>query len=289
VSSIYTGLSFFKYAGEATAGLAKQGLLDDLAPELGLFGLSPASLANLTKQGWFKDLGRYYYSFGAGSNLYSAIQDFGKGDTTAGLWDITDFAGNGLNAVKPLVPGWLKSLGVDTAGAELGGELTGFLGSGITLIAALGDAAYESAMEQRQYQADFAQFMQQGLGLSPGLSQALGATANASDGSTALTPLAAYAAQYHMSLAELLHKLDQEPVGKATQFIEEAAGMPTQPDGTYAVSLPTDGYSQVGYHAGQVVPYPASASYSAGIPNQADSLRQLKYWADSLFGKNKLG
>src|SRR5262249_4721470 len=98
----------------------------------------------------------------------------------------------------------------------------------------------------------------------------------------------AYANAHHMTPGQLLQKLNQAPTDKAIEFIEEAAGMPKQSNGHYAVSLPTDDPKLVGTH--QVTePGDKGHSYTLNVAYQADSLRQLNYWADYLFGRNGLG
>jgi hypothetical protein len=64
--------------------------------------------------------------------------------------------------------------------------------------------------------------------------------------------------------------------------------MPKQPSGQYAVSLPTDSPKQVGTHVVWEL-LDKGRKFETHLPNQADSLRQLKYWADHLFGQNKVG
>ena len=100
--------------------------------------------------------------------------------------------------------------------------------------------------------------------------------------------LQAYAGAHHMSAAQLLQKLNHEPVDKAVNFIDEAAFMPTQSNGKYAASLPSDNPRQVGTHE-VTEPGDKGHNYKENVDYQADSLRQLSYWADYLFGGNGLG
>jgi hypothetical protein len=71
-------------------------------------------------------------------------------------------------------------------------------------------------------------------------------------------------------------------------FIDEAANMPTQANGRYAVFLPSDSPKEIGTH---VVWEDLDKGYKfpETVPNQADSLRELKYWADYPFGQNQVG
>jgi hypothetical protein len=146
----------------------------------------------------------------------------------------------------------------------------------------------KSGVDQQHFQQDSSKFLQHGLGLKPDLADALSAPSGQSDGSSSAAALQAYASQYHLSPGQLLQKLNQEPIDKATQFIDEAANMPKQSGGQYAVSLPSDNPSQVGTYPKTI--YGAKGgSAKVNVPYQADSLRQLNYWADYLFGKNQLG
>ena len=79
----------------------------------------------------------------------------------------------------------------------------------------------------------------------------------------------------------------QKGVNAAVEFINEAAGMP-QSHGHYAASLPSDDPGQVGTHM-VTEPGDKGHSYNVNVDYQADSLRQLNYWANYLFGQNGLG
>jgi hypothetical protein len=59
--------------------------------------------------------------------------------------------------------------------------------------------------------------------------------------------------------------------------------MPKQSNGKYAVSLPTDNPHDV--HEILI----GGRGPGARVRAQADSLRQLNYWADYLFGPNQVG
>lgn len=168
--------------------------------------------------------------------------------------------------------------------AEGAAEAIGAWGSGIGLVALGGELMYDgikSALDSNAYEADSTKFLQQSdLGLNPGILGELslpGLSGPASDG------LQAYASAYDMTI---LQKLNHEPGDKAVDFIDEAAGMP-QSDGHYTASLPTDDPKQVGT---LMVPEPGDKghNYDVSVAYQADSLRQLNYWATYLFGENGL-
>ena len=62
--------------------------------------------------------------------------------------------------------------------------------------------------------------------------------------------------------------------------------MPQKSKGRYAASLPSDNPNQVGTH--MVIQGAGRFAVPKQVPYQADSLRQLKYWADYLFGANQV-
>jgi LysM repeat protein len=297
-SSFYTALGFPKYTGEVISGLAKNTIVQDFvknnpAFELDTAGKSPVlslnlpngstiDLSNLTKTGWFKALGSAYYGAGALASVLEAEDSISNGDNVGAGLDSLEALGNFLNAAKPLF---------EEVFGETIAEGLGAAGSGIGLIAAAGILIYqviESARATEAYQADSSRFLQQGLGLNPALADALSAPSGHDDGSSASAALQAYAKAYHIPYAQLLQKLNQEPIDKATEFINEAANMQAQSNGQYAASLPSDDPKMVGTHpvtraAGRGPVYPVHVNY------QANSLQQLHYWADYLFGKDLPG
>jgi hypothetical protein len=84
------------------------------------------------------------------------------------------------------------------------------------------------------------------------------------------------------------NKLTAEINEKQAAADAEAAGMPTQPGGGYAASMPGDGPNKVGTHSVTMLG-DKGHNWTENVANQADSLRQLEYWADYLIGKNQLG
>jgi LysM domain len=298
-NSVYTALGFGKYTGEVISGLAKTSIIQNLVKNNSAFSFVAGATADknklflnlpngqqldltgLTKTGWFKALGSAYYGAGALASFLEASDEFSNGDNIAGGFDIAEAVGNGLNAAKPLI---------EEAFGEVAGEAAGAIGSGIGVVAVIGTLIYQgikSAQEQQAYRDDSSKFLQQGLGLKPDIANALSGPSGQSDGSSASAALQAYASAYHMTPGQLLQKLNQEPTDKVKQFINEAANIPTQSNGGYATSLPTDDPHQTGNHL--VWRAAGRAAVEESVPYQADSLRQLKYWADYLFGKDQVG
>jgi hypothetical protein len=298
-NSVYTALGFGKCTGEVISGLAKTNIIQNLVKNNSAFSFVAGAtadksklylnlpngqqfeLTNLTKAGWFKALGSAYYGAGALASVLEASDEFSNGDNIGGGLDVAEAVGNGLNAAKPLI---------EEAFGEVAGEAAGAIGSGIGVVAVLGILIYQgvkSAQARQAYQDDSAKFLQQGLELKPDLAKALSAPSGQSDGSSASAALQAYAGAYHLTPAQLMQKLNQEPLDKVKQFIDEAANMPTQSNGSYAPSLATDDPHQVGSHL--VWRAAGRTAVQQSVPYQADSLRQLKYWADYLFGKDQVG
>jgi LysM repeat protein len=308
-SSAYTALGFFKYTGEVVSGFAKSDIVQkflgnhpgfSLEPDKKILSLdlpngSKVDLTNLTKAGWFKGLGSAYYGAGALANFLQAADDFKNGDYADGSFGVIGGVGNALNAAKPLIPGLMGEVnaeGVATTAGEAAADAVAALGSGLGLVAAGGTLIWlgiKSAINANHYQEDGSKFLQRGLGLNSNLADWLALPGQSASASASLN---AYAHAYGLSPREqpglLLSKLNKEPLDKAIEFINEAAGMPTQPGGGYAASMPGDGPNKVGTHSVTMLG-DKGHNWTENVANQADSLRQLKYWADYLFGKNQLG
>jgi hypothetical protein len=303
-SSTYTALGFPKYTGEVISGLAKNSVVQDFLSGNSAFTLATdqkgkpvlslnlpdgdttINLTNLTKTGWFKALGSAYYGAGALASVLSAIDDFKNGDDVDGYLDSGEALGNVLNAAKPLV----EELAPDAIAEGLA-EGVGAVGSGIGLLAAVGILVYQgikSAQATQAFQADTTKFLQQGLGLNSNLAQELSAPGFQPNGASASAALQAYAKAYHLTPAQLLQELSQKPIDKAINFIDEAADMPTQSNGHYALTLSTDDPRMVGTHKVTELG-DKGHNYTFNEDYQANSLRQLKYWADYLFGQNQVG
>jgi hypothetical protein len=291
-NSAYTALGFGKYTGEVISGFAKTNIVQNFLNNSSAFNVNSGTLflnlpngsqfelTNLTNTGWFKAIGSAYYGAGALANVLEASDEFSNGNDVAGGFDIAEGVGNGLNAIKPLI---------GDAFGDVAGEAVGAIGSGVGVLAVVGQLFYSaisSADEQQAFQQDGIKFLQQGLGLNFDLAQEL--TWPGGQSTSASNALQAYADRYHIPVKQILLKLNQEPADKATLFVDEAAGVPKQSNGRPVVSQHGDGPGGVGYHE-----FTASDKghvyYTAEIPNQADSLVQLHYWANYLFGKNQFG
>jgi hypothetical protein len=263
---------------------------------LNLPGSNKIDLSELLKTGWFKTLGSAYYSVGAIGALLEAEDEFKAGDRLgAGLTGGVAF-GAILNAGKPVIGSAVRWFTGDAAFATAVGETAAAAGSGIGMVATAGILVHEGMEADRaaqELQKDNARFLQQCFGLSPELAYGLSAPYNHILGSRGSgfqdsAALQAYARAYRIPLAELLQKLNNQPIDKATEFVNVAANMWRDPHtGKYPESAQSDNPKAVGTYE-VTMREGKGAPYHETWPYQAGSLRQLDYWADYLFGKNHL-
>jgi hypothetical protein len=293
VNSIYSGLGFGKYIGETYSGLAKLNKLPNLLnynnPEDGgsaaakfFFGEDAADLTNSPA---FKTLGFFYYGAGAFVAGAAAADDANNGNVETTL-DAAEALGNAGNAVKPL-------LGVFTDLSEGALEEIGLASSGLGLLAtaaSLGWQLWGAAKQEAANTADNAKFLERGLGLTPDLAQALAAPVGSSP---SLVPaLEQYARANGMTPGELLlklnhfAKLNRGYLSNIDQFIFQASRMPIS-NGTIPSTAPTDGDNS-SIKTAIEDPTKTGQTDLVDEPLPAESLAQLKHWAQVLFG-NQLG
>jgi LysM domain len=279
-SSIYTALGFGKYAGETLSGAAKFSKIANSKWFPSKIGGIPTD--QLTDQPAFKALGVFYYGAGAFAAGAAAV-DASNHDWIPTALDSAQALGNAGNALKPLLALASADVAEDVATAA----------SGIGLVATAGSVIWQmvnSARATDAYRSDNTKFLEQGLGLNSGLAQAL---AGPGGSSPSLVPaLQQYARANGMTPGQLLLKLNDVhtargyPLTNVDQFLYQASRMPMQSNGAFPSSVPGDyGSSQISKieifgpnGQGEVVPEP--------LP--AESLNQLNYWAQVLFG-NQLG
>jgi LysM repeat protein len=251
---VYTALGFPKYLGESISGLARAGILKKVV-NLPLFG--ETNLTTLTKTGFFKGLGSTYYGAGALAALLEAADDLSNKDYAGTAFSALEVVGNGLNAAKPFFE---EALG------EAAAEGIGALGSGIGVAAVLGTLIYDgikSSEEAQANQADNAKFLEDGLGLNPGVANALAAPVGRSDLPTVAAELQAYAKANGVTPAQLLLELNRQPADKVAEFLNGASNLAS---GTLVG--PRGGSKQI---------------------TPAEGLQLLKSWADGIFGRNQVG
>jgi LysM repeat protein len=316
--SVYVSLGFPKYAAELITGMARWSTFQNLVRNSALFELETTGLHNslflnlpgrnkidlseLLKTDWFKILGSAYYGVGAIAALLEAEDEMKAGDRWGAVLTGGVALGAALNAGKPVLGPALEAL----SGGEVAGEAVATAGSGIGTAATAGILLYEGIKAERaaeEYQVDSTRFLQQCFGLSHELAYELSAPWNEllgsrSGGPRASAALQAYAKAYGIPFAELLQKLDKQPIDTAKEFIDVAANMPTynraslppsvRLDNGYAVSMPSsDNPKMVGKHK-VTMRVDRSLPFTVAEDYPANSLQQLDYWADYLFGKNQL-
>jgi hypothetical protein len=146
------------------------------------------------------------------------------------------------------------------------GDLVGTIGAGISLVAVSAGMIYEGIkddIDAHAFQADSAKFLETGLGLNPDVAAALSAPVGRSDLPTVSAELRAYAKANGMTPAQLLIKLNGQPVNEVAQFLNIASNLA----------------------AGELV-FPRGGSEHI---TPAEGLQMLKSWADGIFGKSQVG
>jgi hypothetical protein len=100
-----------------------------------------------------------------------------------------------------------------------------------------------------------------------------------------------YAKAYHVTPGQLLSELNtqwnQEKVSNVDQFLYQASRMIPQSNGTYARNQPILDGQRSGSQEIQIVKNGKVETVPEPFP--AESLGQLNYWADVLFGNNQVG
>jgi hypothetical protein len=281
-SSIYTALGFAKYSGETLSGAAK---FSSIANS----NWFPSKIAGiptdqLTDQPAFKALGVFYYGAGAFAAGTAAV-DASNHDWIPTALDSAQALGNAGNAVKPLLV--LAGVGEGVI------EDIATAASGIGLVATAGSVIWEmvnSARATAAYQSDSSRFLERGLGLNPHLTQDLAGQFGAYPSLSAA--LQQYAKANGMTPGQLLLKLNDVhtargyPQTNVDQFLFQAARMPMQSNGKFSSSAPGDYGSSTTMKT--EIFGPNGEAEVIAEPYPAQSLNQLKYWAQVLFG-NQLG
>jgi hypothetical protein len=314
---VYTGLGFAKYSGEIYSILGKDAnkgafqLYDGFQPKSSfLKKFLGADADGLKNSIAFKSLGVLYYGVGTVSSIAQALQALSgpnANDVVAMLY-LGQAAGNLGNAIKPFVEGLPQSVfdalpqslttalpGAGTAVdvgalAEDIAGVSSFVGLFAT-IGLIGYQVYQGSQRQNANIGENAQFLEQGLGLNPNLAHALAAPANSEP--SLLPALEQYAKANDMTPGELLLKLNHFAnlnrgyLSSINQFFFEASRMPPQSNGKFASMAPGD-YGNSSSLAPMVIEGPNGRAETVPTPLPAESLSQLKYWVQVLFG-NQVG
>ena len=289
--AFYNGLGFGKYALETVSQAAKTSMVRYLgaaAQSKVVTGLAAAKDSTA-----FTAFSSFYYLTGAFANGVSAQEAASAGDPISAGLDSTSALGNVLlaaNAGRGFITSALGQLGVD-AGADtaINGALdwAGPVGAGLSVLAQFG-LLFNSALQQKQaqnaLQSQGQQFLQDGLGLKPAVANQLADVSdNQHQGPAAV--LLAYAHQYNIKPSALLSYLNQKNPNDVGNFVYVAELMTPNKNGQYQATSPSD-TRNLPYDPG--VPFantvPIYGDSTGDLPNPPNSLRQMNYWTQTIFG-----
>jgi hypothetical protein len=289
--AFYNALGFGKYATETLSQSAQTSMVRYLGSASQ--GKVVNWLAGAKSSTGFAAFSSFYYLEGAFANGVSAEEAASSGDPlTAGL-DSASGLGNlllGINAGKGFVTSALENAGVD-AGADtaINGALdwAGPVGAGLSVLAQTGlliGAAVQEKDAQNALQSQGQQFLEDGLNLRPAIA---GDLADVSDDQH-LGPapvLLAYARQYDIQPRSLLTNLNQHDSADVQNFVYLTELMTPGRNGQYKA---TDGSDTRNLNYVPGVPFantvPDYGDSTGDLPNPPASLRQLHYWATTIFG-----
>jgi len=244
----------------------------------------------------FKLFGSFYYLTGAFANGVSAYDAASTGDPVTAGPDSTNALGNVLlagNASKNAITGALGGLGIE-AGEDtaINGALdwAGPVGAGLSILAQFGLAAWSAVQQkdaQNALQSQGQGFLEDGLHLRPNVAYQLADVSdNQHEGPAPV--LEAYAHQYGIKPQALLEFLNKQNPNDVGSFVYLAEFVTPGKNGRYPVSSPSD-TSRLYYIPG--VLYQNTEDVDPNFkPPLADSevtpttLRQLRYWAETIFG-----
>jgi hypothetical protein len=289
--TFYNTLGFGKYAVETLSQTAKTSMIRYLGAASQ--GKLVTGLAAAKDTGAFTAFSTFYYLTGAFANGVSAEEAASSGDPLSAGLDSATGLGNlllGANAGKGFVTSALEQLGVDVGedtaiNAAL--DWAGPVGAGLSLLAQSGlliDATVRQQQALDTLQSQGQQFLEDGLQLRPAVAAAL---ADRSDGQQAgpAPALLAYARQYHMQPASLLNFLNQKNPADVGNFVYLSELMTPQRNGQYKATDSSD-TRNLTYAPG--IPFantvPVYGNSTGDLPNPPASLRQLQYWAETIFG-----
>jgi hypothetical protein len=286
--AFYNTLGFAKYATETLSQSAKT----SLTRFLGAAGQGKVVnwLAGVKDSKGFAAFSSFYYLEGAFANGVSAEEAASAGDPWTAGFDSASGLGNvllGINAGRGFI---ISALGVDAASdTTLNAALdwAGPIGAGLSVIAQSGlliEAGIKQKDAQDALQHQGQQFLEDGLHLRPAIANAL---ADVSDNQH-LGParvLQAYADQYHIQPQSLLRYLNQQNPADVGNFVYVSELLSPGSNGKYPATSSSD-TRNLDYLPG--IPFantvPDYGDSTGDLPNPPASLRQLHYWAETIFG-----
>ena len=288
--AFYNALGFGKYTVETLSQSARTSIVKYLgAAAQGRVNW----LAGAKDSSKFTAFSTFYYLEGAFANGVSADEAASAGDPlTAGL-DATNGLGNVLlaaNAGQDFIGSALGDLGVNVAAdGAINGALdwAGPIGAGLSVLAQSGlliDAAIRQKQAQDALQTQGQQFLQDGLHLRPAIAADL---ADVSDNQHAgpAPVLLAYAQQYHIQPQSLLGYLNRQHSADVQNFVYLAELMTPGRNGQYKATDSSD-TRNLNYWPGISFAntVPDYGDSTGDLPNPPASLRQMHYWAETIFG-----
>jgi len=246
-----------------------------------------------------KLFGAPYYLVAALADTLDTIQDVRTGDYASATIDGVSGFGSLLLATQENVVG--KSIAAYiVANTSIGlsedavAELFGPIGATITVlaqVAELGLDIYRQNEARDAFERQGQQFLEDALHLRPAIASEL-----ANIGGPNLGPapaLLAYAQQYHIPPGQLLRFLNTKNPVDVQNFVYLCENLSPQKGGTYAPTSPSD-YHPLDYQpGGPFVARPSPREYVSlpsgprnVYPPSPQSLRQLRNWAEAIFGPN---
>ena len=298
----YNTLGFSKYfleTGSYASRLARTSgirYLGSVAQSKGGTALANLTDDKLAAGTAFKLFGSFYYLTGAFANGVSAYDAASTGDpVTAGL-DSTNALGNVLlagNASKNAITGTLGALGID-AGEDtaINGALdwAGPVGAGLSIVAQFGLAAWSAHKQkdaQNALQSQGQGFLEDGLHMRPDVAYQLADVSDPKEQGPAPV-LEAYAHQYGIKPQALLQFFNKQNANDVGSFVYLTEFVTPSKNGRYPVSSPSD--TRKLYYIPGVL-YQNTEDVDPNLqPPLVDSqvtpstLRQLRYWAETIFG-----
>jgi len=286
--AFYNGLGFAKYSTEVLSQSAQTSLTRFLGAAAQ--GKVVNWLSGVKGSNGFAAFSSFYYLEGAFANGVSAEEAASSGDPWSAGLDSGNALGNVLlaaNAGKGFIA---SAIGIDaSADTAINSALdwAGPVGAGISVIAQTG-LLLHSALAQKHaqdvLQSPGQQFLEDGLHLNPATASAL---ADVSDNQH-LGParvLQAYANQYHIQPQSLLKAMNGQDPADVQNFVYLCELMSPGSNGSYKATDPSD-TRNLDYLPG--IPFantvPIYGDSTGDLPNPPASLRQLHYWAETIFG-----
>jgi hypothetical protein len=299
--TVYNSLGFAKYLTEVGSYSSR------LASSAGIRYL--AAIANSKVGNWLGSVtsdgtplntanqmfGSFYYLTGAFANGVSGEEAAASGDPWSAGLDSTNALGNVLlagNASKGAIASALDSLGIDAgedAAINSALDWAGPVGAGLSALAQFG-LYFKDSLDQKEaqnaLQAQGQGFLEDGLHLRSAVAYQL---ADVSDNQHVgpAPVLLAYARQYHIQPQALLDFLNKQNPNDVGSFVYLSEFLTPDQNGHYKATDSSD-TPKLYYIPGVLYQNTEDVDPDIGppladSPNTPTSLRQLHYWAETIF------